>query len=443
MRFSRTRVRAAAFVLCCALLPAVARAQSHGAVADALIERATITNPAVRAARERVNAARARVGPAGQLPDPMISVGVMNMPLKEPGFGDFMTMKTVGVTQMVPYPGRRVQERRMAERAADMVDAGVRMVEADIRLELLRAYYDIAFVDRALQIAHRHHELVNGLLQLTESRYAVGAGPQSAILRMRVEAARLAEEAAMRTEERVAAAARLNALLSRTHESPIASAPVAERVSNAALNPAGARFVSAELGARVTNTPLRPLAELHEAALQRSPELGEARTRLEMARAASELAGKAHLPDFEVSLQYGQRSGMEDMVSVMVAAPLPLRRGQRQSPLAAAARADLTAAERDVDALAERSRAAVSERVAMLERIRSQLALFSNAILPQGRAALESATTAFTAGRGEFELVLEHRAVLHEYEIEFNRLIVEFGRTLAELERLTGAEVLK
>lgn len=89
---------------------------------DSLIALALEANPRVHAARAQIDAARARIAPAGALPDPMLGIGVMNLPLAEPGFRDDMTLKTIAIGQQLPFPGKLALARRVAEhelRAAD------------------------------------------------------------------------------------------------------------------------------------------------------------------------------------------------------------------------------------------------------------------------------------------------------------------------------------
>src|SRR5688500_2231817 len=99
-------------------VPARAQASPAGADRAALVAPALARNPTIDAARERAVAARARTGPSGQLPDPMLSIGMMNVPVLEPGLRDFMTMTTVGVAQRLPYPGKLSLEGRAAEHDA-------------------------------------------------------------------------------------------------------------------------------------------------------------------------------------------------------------------------------------------------------------------------------------------------------------------------------------
>ena len=412
---------------------------------DSLVALAMEVNPSIHAAASEVDAARARIGPAGALPDPMLGLGIMNFPVSEPGFDDFMTMTTVALEQRLPFPGRLPLARRAAElelRAAERrLDAARLDVDRDVRI----AWYDLALLDRSFDVIESNQALLVTLIGVTESRYGVGTGGQQDVLTARVEAARLAEEAVAISEARGSALARMNALLDRPSETPLENPHIPERVAHAAISsaPDDIRFTSAALGARAADSPLPPLEELQERAIASNPVLRAHEAAIEAQTARVELAGRAHLPDFDVSIEYGQRMGNADMVSFMVAVPVPVNRRDRQDQEVAGARAELATLEAEHHQIVNELRASVAERYAQLERDRAQLALFVRAIVPQGRAALESATAAFQAGRADFMTVIDNQATLFDYEIAYFRALTDFAQGLAEMERLVGAEVLR
>ncbi|MGH7719820.1 MAG: TolC family protein, partial [Gemmatimonadaceae bacterium] len=158
--------------------------------------------------------------------------------------------------------------------------------------------------------------------------------------------------------------------------------------------------------------------------------------------ARAELARKEYLPDFDLSIQYGQRNSRPDMMSAMVSIPLPLRKRGRQDAYVAEARADLAALDAERRARQNEVRAEVAQLHSELERDRAQLALYVTSILPQGRASLASATASYQVGRVEFLRVLDDQATLFNYETEYFRVLSDLARTLAELERIVGQEVL-
>jgi outer membrane protein TolC len=65
------------------------------------------------------------------------------------------------------------------------------------------------------------------------------------------------------------------------------------------------------------------------------------------------------------------------------------------------------------------------------------------AIIPQGRAALESAISAYQVDRADFLTLLESQATLYSYETTYYSALADFAKSVAELERLVGAEVLQ
>lgn len=420
---------------------------SSGDGLEALISEALSVHPSIHAARDRVEAARAAIGPAGTLPDPMVGVGLMNVPIggRDDGGMAPMTAATIGVGQTFLYPGKLGLMRRVAELEMAAAEARLEAARWAVREEVVDAYAELAFLDRSLEVVERNRRLLENFVQVTQARYGVGTGGQQDVLKARVELARQAEEAVGITEQRRAALARLNATLDRPTETPVEEPRIPARFARAAVaeNPESVRFASAALGARAAGSPLPPLAELQEAAVRESPEIRAHVAMIAAQAARVELARKEHLPNFDVSVQYGIRPGGADVVSAMVSVPLPLRRGQRQDLLAKEAEAELSALEAEQHQHANAIRARVAAAYSDLERERAQLGLYVRSIIPQGRAALESATSSFQVGRVDFLTLLENQTTLYDYETAYHYALTRFTARLAQLERTLGKEILR
>ncbi|MGH7464013.1 MAG: TolC family protein, partial [Longimicrobiales bacterium] len=426
--------------------PAAAEDSTHAeAQLDSLIAIAMLVNPAVHAAQQRVNAAQARIGPAGALPDPMLSVGIMNLPVREPGFSDFMTMKTVGAVQTLPFPGKRTLAERTAELEVRAAEANLESVRRDVVADVRKAWYDLALLDHTLAIMEANQNLLVNFVQVTESRYATGTGGQQDILKAQVETSRLAELAVAVTEQRRAALARLNAVLDRPSDTPVVEPRVPQSIARAAVvqAPTRIRFTSSALGARVADSPFPPLEEMQERAIANSPMVAAHEARIAAQAARVELARKAWLPDLDLSLQYGQRTNRSDMISLMLSVPVPLHKGERQDQQVAEAQAELAAMQAEHHVMVNDLRADLAGIYADVERDRAQLALFVTSIIPQGRASLESALSAFQVGRADFLTLLENQTTLYDYETAWYRALADFAKSVAELERITGIEVLQ
>lgn len=411
---------------------------------DALVEIALDQNPILTAAQQRVRVAETRVRAAGTRPDPTLSFTLRNFPISEPGFEDFMTMKVIGLSQRFPYPGK-------LSLAQDAERGQVRVAEAayeDLRLEIIRearqAYYDLVFIDRGLEVVGRHAEVLAALVSTAAVRYAVGTAGQEDVLQAQVETAALADEAVRLTERRHAVLASLNRLLDRSPLTPIDSVSVPSFVLSAAVKaPQRFAFVSMEPGSRAVNSPLRPLEELLDAMAVNSPTIRMHVARIEAQRARLKWARKAHLPDFDVALSYGQRDGRTNMVTLSLALPLPLNRGTRQGAWAAEAEAELIALQAKHRDHVNELQARVTQLYAYLERDRSSLAILTSGMLPQQSAALQAATAGFEVARTDFLTVLATQAALFQFETNFHRLLTDFAKSLAELEQLVAEEILR
>jgi outer membrane protein TolC len=427
------------------IAPAHAQVGGPDSPIDTLVHRAVESSPSVLAAVRRVEAARARVGPAGALPDPMLMAGIMNLPVSDPGFDDFMTMKSIGVGQRLPYPGKLSLARRAAELEVSAAEARVNAVRASVAADIRMAWYDLALLDRSIEVLERNQALLVELIRVTESRYGVGTGGQPDLLKARVEASRLAEAAVTLTETRRSRLAQLNALLDRPVDTPVDPPTVPDRIVVAATSGVEprARFVSDRLGARLSDSSMPPLSELQARSVASNPDVRAHLAALAAQEARVELARKAHLPDFDVSIQYGQRTDRTDMASLMVTLPIPIRRGARQTQQLAEAEAELAAMHAEHRAMLNRIAAEVAAAHAEAERSRSSLALFVRSIIPLGRGALESAIAAYHLDGADFLDVIENQTTLYDYDIAYHRTLTAFAKSIAELERVVGGEVLQ
>jgi len=426
---------------------------------EVLVRQSVAVNPAVQAAQRRVDAARARVLPAGLPPDPTLMAGIVNLPLgrmpstvsasgtaTSSSGPDPMTMHMIGISQTLPYPGKLSLRREEAEREVDAARASLDVATRQVIRDVKDAYYELAFLDQALSIVDRNRDVLASFVRVTETRYSVGVSGQQDVLKASVEATRLSETAVTLTEQRRAEIARLNALLNRPTDTPVEHPAIPTSVARAAV-PVSAgeiRFASAALGARAADSPLPPLAELQETAVRQSPEIREHEAMIAAQAARLQLAQKEVLPDFDLSLQYGQRGGgLPDMVTALVSVPLPVFKGRKQNQLVTGADAELAALHAEHTAKVNQIQAEVARLVSELERSRAQLALYVKALLPQSRASLASATDSYQVSRVDFLTVLDNQATVFNYETEYFRVLSDFAKNLAELERVVGKEIIQ
>ncbi|HEX5436618.1 MAG TPA: TolC family protein [Gemmatimonadaceae bacterium] len=442
---SRGRAQAASAAAAQPAAPPRADSGRSAGSLGSLVAQALSASPAVHAAAARVKAARARVGPAGARPDPMLMAGVQNFPVSAPGFNDFMTMKMIGISQTFPFPGKLALQTRAAGDEVTAAHAALGAARLDVAFQVKDAYYELAFIDRALDIVRRNQAVLANLVAASSAQYATGQGTQADVLRARTETAKLGDAASALRAQRRSALARLNAVLDRPSDTPVPAPVISTRIVHAAVadSTAHVHFVSDALGAAAAGSPLLPLDSLQALAAVHSPMIHEHVARIAAQRARVALAQKAHLPDISVSLDYAQRQGFTDMVSAIVSIPIPLQKGRKQDAEAAEATAELATLEAQHHEMVNTLDAEVTKQVGELERARTHLALSKAAILPQAQATLASSVASYQVGRLDFDTVLDAQASVFQIETAYYRSLTDFAQALAALQHLVGTEVLR
>lgn len=376
-------------------------------------------NPMLHAARLNADAAQERVSPAGALPDPQLGFALMNRMI-----GDFgaatepMTMNQVQLSQMLPWPGVLANRERSARHLAAAVGFDADEAEQMLVARVKRVYYELAYMDRAIATMQETRALLRTFLDVSSTMYAVGTGLQQDVLQAQVAIARMTEGITAMQQNRLAMAARLNALLGR-----------------AATVPVGALDLPDPVGV------LPPPDTLFAMALAARPALRAAQERVAAADAAYHAARRELYPDFMVTLAYGQRPQFPDMATLMVGFSVPIWAGSRQLAMRRETRAMTAMQQADAQDLANETYALLVESSAEAERARNLAALYGSSIIPQARAAVESALSAYRVGRVDYMTLVENEMTVNRYQIESLRLAAEYHQAVAELEAVVGTEL--
>ncbi len=377
-------------------------------------------NPALRSARLEADAAAARVSQAGALPDPQLQFSLDNRPVSGFGTMDPMTMNAVQLTQTVPWPGKLGFGQERARRLAEAGKLDADAAELDLVARVKSAYYQLAYMDRALAVMDQTRELLRSFVQVASAMYGVGTGQQQDVLQAQVAVARMTEDITVMTQDRLAGAARLDALLGR--DATVAVGPV-------------------ELPG--ADDPLPPVDSLMALAVQRRPALAAARQRVAAAEAGYREARRELLPDLMLGVQYGQRPRYDNMVSLMVGISVPVWAGARQLPMRREAQAMQAAREADQLDLSNETYARLAELRADSERARNLARLYATSVLPQARASVDAALASYRVGQVNFMSLVDNQMTVNRYAIESVRLLAEYLGARAEIAALIGGGDLR
>ena len=387
----------------------------------ALLAEAAQNNPDLQAARREANAARSRVSPAGALDDPMLEAGVLNYPVESRSFKtEDMTMKMIGFTQRLPYPGKRALRRDLAEQEALAVEANLQELVNRVRRDVKVAYFDLGFVDESLRLAERNRRVLEQYLSIAEARYGVGQGTQADVLKAQTQVSKMLEELIKLGRERPMLEAELNRAAGRGGAPGSVTPP-----------PAQARDVALAL------------EHLRAAARESRPQLAAQLRMMGRNAKALELARKDYYPDFDVRVSYGQRDNSpdmrrEDMISFTVAINLPVWRESKRDPRVTEAEAMREQASAMYQARLNELDAMLRQQVAAAEQSLKSVRLYETGLLPQARLTADASLAAYRVGRVDFFSLLDSRMTVFNAEVGYAASLAAYNKALAEIEFLVG-----
>jgi outer membrane protein TolC len=185
-----------------------------------LIEAALEKNPDVLAAKSKWEVFKERPPQAGALDDPMLGLGIVNLPVDTFSFRDEdMTMKEISITQRLPYPGKRGLRSEMAQKEAEAALSDYEEAKNKVSREMKMAYFDLFYANRAIEVTERNREILKLLNQIAETRYSVGEGIHTDVLKAQVGLSKMIDELIMLNQSKRTLKARINTLL---HQPPFA-----------------------------------------------------------------------------------------------------------------------------------------------------------------------------------------------------------------------------
>jgi len=387
-----------------------------------LVQEASERNPEILAAQRAVEAKRARIPQAGAWPDPTVSLSYGGNVL--PPFtvmrGDPSSTRQLMAEQTIPYPGKTRLRTEIAARDADAETLAYEAVTRRVTAEVEQAYFDLAFVERSLEVLAKDREALKGFAKVTEIRYSVGKAAQQDLLRAQLEITRLSQRQTMLEQQRRTLFAQLNSL----RDLPVDSAVGAP----ASVRPSAFAYTQ---------------DQLQEAAQANYPALKQRQTMVDQNRLSVDLARKGERPDFSVGYTYMQRDGLPDMYGITLSTSLPVFRHRKQDMAIQEAAANLESARQlQANELAV-LRYQVQQDFLEVQAAEQLLKLYTQGIAPQSSLTLESSINGYETGAVDFLSVLSNFQAEIDAQLDYYLQVSTHEKALARLEELTGLNLIR
>lgn len=405
---------------------------AHSVVAEenleALVVQALEQNPEVAVSQARWQMLRRRAEAAGSLEDPMLMLGIQSALVRDPlNFReDPMTQKVIGISQMIPYRGKRGAKTAEARSEAQAARWMVEERKLELAQMVRETGHRIYAVDKAIELTQENLQLLDDLITLAETRYTVGQGTMQTVFSAQVQRSKMQEMLLVQRQQRQSLEALMNELVARPQATTVGTMP--------------------EL---MATPPTLEAKALRQQALMQRPLLHSINAQREKSLSSRKLAELDFYPDFTISFEYMQRdrlrSGMgdaegDDMYGLSVSFNLPIQRAQRRAMVHEAAAQGAMAAN-ELQAVQNAIERGITQRLAELEQRSSQVTLYHEAIIPQTEQSLEASIAAYQVGKLEFSMLLEEQMALFGYRIAYHQMLADYHMSLAQLRTLVGGSL--
>ena len=391
---------------------------------EGLLQEALANNRGLEAAREELQAARHRVPQSSALPDPTAGYAVMG-PMLETPLG---SQKDVyEFEQMIPFPGKLLERRKVALSEVDAASARLKQVERELVLNVSQTYYDLYAVDATIEAVDEILDLLKKFEAVAGSRYASRQGEQRDVAKAQAKVSETLQQLFVLRQQRQTLAAFLNALLNRRASAPLdkVSAPVLPKL---------------ELS----------LDQLLQQSRENRPELLEAAAMRGRQEHAHALAKYEYMPDISVGFQYtriggGMTSDPEDgrdawMVPLKVTLPLWQN---RIIPAVLEAKRDLNASEANLREAENFAEYEIKNAYYRFTAGRQVVELYENALIPQAKLAFSSDQAGYEAGRTDVLNFLDSEEVYRNAKVAYYQALADALKNFAAIERAVGVDIKK
>lgn len=393
---------------------------------DSLISIAVEVSPMLKMIKSKERAAQSKIQINSNLPDPMLSVGIMSLPTGSFSFNEEpMTAKTVGLSQEFPFPGRLNAVENSAKKDVEIVQQEYYDQKNQIIKEVTQKYYELNYIRKAIDLTEESKKLMKNILDVVHSMYSVNEANQQNIFRVDLKLTEMTEEIAMLKGDENELLAALNSFLLRDPTTPI---PAAEFLQF--------NFVDVTV------------EQLLAAASSNRPYLKGIKLAEEKENLNKKIAQYDFYPMFKIGAQYAFRGRIKDsqapldnMLSVMLDVSLPLNYGGKVTSMVEETEAMQQMYSEQYNTSIQMLNQEFGMIIAKISSLKKRIELVEKGSAIQAKQNLSSALTAYQVGKIDFMNVIEAATNLYDILKNLDRLKTDYLKQVAELEFLTGSKL--
>jgi len=366
---------------------------------------ALAASPDVAAAGKAVEAARAGVAVARQVPNPELTVE--------------RAKETPHDAASLAFPletgGKRARRVDVAEASARVAEADLQRVSQEVRQQVRRAYFALAGAERQAAVREQQAQFAARIHEAAQARFDTGDRPRLDVVQAALALAQAEVELDAARGSATAARAGLAVLLGRPADAPLVIVDDLE------------------------GQPLPPAPTLAALALGSSVELARLQQQVEEQTARVALARAERVPDLTLAPSVTHDSPPEFLwgwrAAVSLAVPLFHNHGAEVE----VERLTLEQRQAELDGARRRLEGEVARAFAVAASAQRTALVYRDRVLPQTEEVERMAEDSYRSGQTGLESLLQALQATRETRAKAIETAVDYQSALADLEQAMGA----
>lgn len=372
----------------------------------------------IAAARYMEEAARVKIGAGSSWDDPLLMLGVQNVPTNFDFKMDPMTMKMIGLSQNIPLAGQKGLETKASREEAQAATEDRMTMQADEIASARSAYADLYYRSKAVRDLTSQYELLQQIVEATKSRLIVNQSSQEEYLAAQVEMWRMQSQLLMADHDVTEKWFLLQVMRGQPQDSVIPA--LAEPTFDS-----------------IPRTPDSWIA----LAKSNYPALKKLASQSRQYAFEAQASNRMRWPMLNLQASYGIRSGfdamtgmpLDNMYSFQAGISLPLFSSRSQKKMARSMQAMQTGSNYEMTRTAREIEARIRTLHETAVHSVGSIALYRDQIIPADEDALNGAMAGYAANRLPLTSLLSYALNVYRDRIAARQLGNQLAQAMAEI----------
>ncbi len=334
----------------------------------------------------------------------------------------------VKFTQKIPFPSKLFLRGKIVKKEAQVAHLGYERVIRDVIAEVQKSFYELLYIERALEITKKNEDLLGHLTKVSAVEHSEEKTILADVMKAQSQLSQLGYDHIRLEELRRVEVGQLNALM--------------DRAQSASLQIKDFSYPARQ------NLPDFPA--IHQFALQKNQEVLASQVEIDKADTRLSLAFQEYFPDLYVGFNWVQidrnignlnfSDDGQDTFALTFGIDVPLWLGKRNARVRES-RFEIKRAQSFKKDLENQLAAKIKKIYYKASNARRLVELYQKNLIPQARRTMEISENWYRDGKGNLLGVLETQSVWLNFSLSLARAQSDYAQGLVELARLSGGDL--